>query len=60
MDLQNIVAIDVHTHAEISERIPDDPLRQAIQEASSQYFKHEGLRPTIAARSYFPRGLPLG
>ncbi len=33
MDIQNLVAIDVHTHAEVSERIPDDPLWKAMQEA---------------------------
>src|ERR1700730_4000240 len=48
MDIENLIAIDVHTHAEISSRIPDDPLWQAIQEASGSYFKQEGPRPTIA------------
>jgi hypothetical protein len=47
MDIQNLVAIDVHTHAEVSQRIPDDPLWQAIQEASADYFKDEGPRLTI-------------
>src|SRR5437660_11371774 len=42
------VAIDVHTTAEVSRRVPDDPMWQAIQEASAQYFKDEGPRPTIA------------
>ncbi len=48
MDINNVVAIDVHTHAEVSSRISDDPLWQAMQEASTQYFKDEGPRPTIA------------
>jgi hypothetical protein len=30
MDIQNVVAIDVHTHAEVSQRIPDDPLWRAM------------------------------
>ena len=47
MDTKNLVAIDVHTHAEVSSRIPDDPLWQAMQEASARYFKDEGSRPTI-------------
>src|SRR5437762_8241378 len=47
MDTKNLVAIDVHTHAEVSSRIPDDPLWQAMQEASARYFKDEGPRPTI-------------
>src|SRR3989440_4458194 len=47
LNIQNLVAIDVHTHAEVSQRIPDDPLWQAIQEASANYFKDEGPRPAI-------------
>src|SRR5258708_17713154 len=47
MDIQTLVAIDVHTHAEVSQRIPDDPMWKAMQEASADYFKVEGPRPTI-------------
>lgn len=47
MDIQKLVAIDVHTHAEVSSRAPDDPLWKAMQEASADYFKDEGPRPTI-------------
>src|SRR5579871_1037550 len=47
MDVQNLIAIDVHTHAEVSSRMPDDPLWKAMQEASADYFKDEGARPTI-------------
>jgi len=48
MDITNLVAIDVHTHAEASQRIPDDPLWKVMQEAAADYFKAEGPRPTIA------------
>lgn len=48
MDTQNLVAIDVHTHAEVSERIADDALWEAMREASTQYFKkEEETRPTL-------------
>ncbi|HKC76150.1 MAG TPA: 4-hydroxyphenyl-beta-ketoacyl-CoA hydrolase, partial [Chloroflexota bacterium] len=47
MNVRDLVAIDVHTHAEVSSRIPDDPGRQAIQEASAHYFKSAGPRPTL-------------
>jgi uncharacterized protein len=47
MNVKDLVAIDVHTHAEMSSRIPDDPGRQAIQEASAHYFKSQGPRPTL-------------
>ncbi len=48
MDVKSLVAIDVHTHAEVSSRIADDPMSKAMYEASIQYFKHEEHRPTIA------------
>jgi uncharacterized protein len=48
MDLKNLVAIDVHTHAEVSSRIVDDPMAQAMRDASIEYFKSEEHRLTIA------------
>src|SRR5947209_19840762 len=47
MDIQNLVAIDVHTHAEVSQRLPADSAWKAMQEASKDYFKDVGPRPTI-------------
>ena len=38
MNIKNLLAIDVHTHAEVSSRHPGDPLWQAMQEASARYF----------------------
>jgi uncharacterized protein len=48
MDVKSLVAIDMHTHAEVSSRIADDPMSKAMYEASIQYFKKEEHRPTIA------------
>src|SRR5215469_13179460 len=48
MDLKNLVAIDVHTHAEVSSWITEDAISQEMHEASIQYFKKEEHRPTIA------------
>jgi uncharacterized protein len=48
MDTKNLVAIDVHTHAEVSGRSAGDPLWKAMQEASAQYFKSEEPRLTVA------------
>ncbi|MDX1562600.1 MAG: amidohydrolase family protein [Gammaproteobacteria bacterium] len=45
INIDDIVAIDVHTHAEISSRDPQAPT--AFQEAAQNYFKHEHPRPTI-------------
>jgi predicted TIM-barrel fold metal-dependent hydrolase len=47
MDVKNLVAIDMHVHAEVSSRIPPDSVWQSMQEASATYFKDEGPRPTI-------------
>ncbi len=47
MDIQKLVAIDVHTHAEVSQRLPDDPDEQAKHEAATEYFKAETHRPTL-------------
>ncbi len=45
MDIDSLVAIDVHTHAEVSSRDPQ-PLT-AFQEAAKKYFRHDRARPTI-------------
>jgi hypothetical protein len=47
MDTAHLVAIDVHVHANTSQRVPDDPAWRAVQEASGRYFKEEGPQPTI-------------
>jgi uncharacterized protein len=48
MDVANLVAIDVHVHAERSCRQPPDPTQAAFDEAATLYFKAEPKRPTIA------------
>jgi predicted TIM-barrel fold metal-dependent hydrolase len=47
IDVSELVAIDVHTHAEISSRAPRDPCSIAFEEAMSKYFKETMPRPTI-------------
>ncbi|MBO0938256.1 amidohydrolase [Fibrella sp. HMF5335] len=46
IDLQKIVAIDVHTHAEVSCCQPHDDYRPEFDEAFARYFKSD-KRPTI-------------
>lgn len=46
IDLQHIIAIDVHTHAEVSCRQPHDDFRPEFDEAFARYFK-SAHRPTI-------------
>ena len=47
MNLAQLRAIDVHTHAEVSCRQPHDEVWAPYDEAASKYFK-AGKRPTIA------------
>lgn len=53
-NLDDIVAIDVHTHAEISSRMPRDPCSVIMDEAKAKYFK-ESARPTIPEVAQFYR-----
>jgi predicted TIM-barrel fold metal-dependent hydrolase len=46
LNLDKLVAIDVHTHAEVSSRAPRDPCSILLDEAKAKYFK-ESARPTI-------------
>jgi predicted TIM-barrel fold metal-dependent hydrolase len=45
IDVDSLVAIDVHTHAEVSAREPQPPT--AFQLAAQKYFKHDHAGPTI-------------
>lgn len=45
MDIDSLIAIDVHTHAEVSARDPQPPT--AFQEAAKKYFRHDHAQPTI-------------
>jgi len=47
MKLSELIAIDVHTHAEVSCRQEPDEAWKPFEEASAKYFK-TGKRPTIA------------
>ena len=50
MNIDELIAIDVHTHAEVSCRQPHDEVWQPYDEAAGKYFK-VGKRPTIAESS---------
>jgi predicted TIM-barrel fold metal-dependent hydrolase len=48
MDIANLLAIDVHVHAEVSERVADaHGWGEEVREASTAYFKNEGKQPTL-------------
>ena len=46
VDVEQIVALDIHTHASISARAPRDPCSIIFDEAMSKYFK-SAVPPTI-------------
>ncbi len=54
LNLDQLVAIDVHTHANISGRAPRDPCAHAFDEAMSKYFR-SGKPPTPAEVAQYYR-----
>src|SRR5258708_13207560 len=59
MNIADLVAIDVHTHAEVSCRQPEDEYGHEFDEAASKYFKF-GKRPTIAETVAYYRERKIG
>lgn len=59
MKLDELVAIDVHTHAEVSCRQDADPEWQPYEDAAGKYFK-AGKRPTIAETIAYYRERRIG
>ena len=59
MNINNLVAIDVHTHAEVSCRQPADAFWQPYEAAANKYFK-AGTRPTIAETIAYYRERRIG
>src|SRR5512144_2471425 len=59
MKIDELVAIDVHTHAEVSCRQPVDEIWKEFEDAASKYFK-AGKRPTIAETIAYYRERKIG
>ena len=59
MHVQDLIAIDVHTHAEVSCRQPADEIWKEYEAAASNYFK-SGKRPTIAETIAYYRERRIG
>jgi predicted TIM-barrel fold metal-dependent hydrolase len=47
IDLDKVIAIDIHTHAEVSCCDPEDPVMGKFFDAASTYFKVDRKRPTM-------------
>jgi predicted TIM-barrel fold metal-dependent hydrolase len=60
MNVKDLIAIDVHTHAEVSCRQPADEIWQEFETAASRYFKAAGQRPTIAETIAYYRERRIG
>ena len=59
MDHKNLIAIDIHTHAEVSCRNPFDNYGEEYDRAADKYFKN-GRRPTIAETVAYYREQKIG
>ena len=60
MNVDALVAIDIHTHAEVSTRmLPDEAEAEAL-EARGRYFRYEVKHPTIAQMAEYYRSRKIG
>src|SRR3954469_13065119 len=59
MDHANLIAIDVHTHAEVSCRNPFDNYGEEYDRAADKYFR-SSRRPTIAETITYYREKTIG
>ena len=59
MNVQKLVAIDVHTHAEVSCRNPQDSFGEEYDRAADKYFRSD-RRPTIAETVAYYRERKIG
>lgn len=59
MNVDELIAIDVHAHAEVSCRQPQDDYAQEFEDAKKQYFK-SGQPPTIAETIAYYRERKIG
>lgn len=60
MDLDKIIAIDVHVHAEHSCRQPLDPIQAEFEAAASSYFRTGDKRPSIPETIAYYRERKIG
>ena len=55
IDVDALIAIDIHTHAETSTRVLPDEAEAASLEARGRYFRYEVKHPTIAQMAAYYR-----
>ncbi len=59
MKTNDLIAIDIHTHAEVSSRVPMDDIGKAFNQAAEKYFGTDRL-PTIAETIQYYREQRIG
>lgn len=60
MNVDDLIAIDVHTHAERSLRDPPDEFATQFEEAAEHHFKQKMKRPTIPEAAEYFRQRKIG
>ena len=60
MNLEALVAIDIHTHAERTCHHPHDPIQEAFDQAAAVYFKNTARHPTIPETIAYYRERKIG
>ena len=60
MNVDELVAIDIHTHAEASTRIAPDLAARELDEAKGRYFRYAVQHPTIAQMADYYRERKIG
>ena len=60
MNVDALVAIDIHTHAETSTRVLPDAAARAMEEARGRYFRYQAKHPTIAQMAEYYRARRMG
>ena len=60
MNVDELVAIDIHTHAEVSTRMVPDEAARELDEAKGRYFKYVPQHPTIAQMAAYYRERKMG
>jgi hypothetical protein len=60
VNVDELVAIDIHTHAEVSTRMLPDEAAKELDEAKGRYFKYVPQHPTIAQMAAYYRERKMG
>lgn len=55
MNIDELIAIDIHTHAEVSTRVLPDAAAAELEEAKGRYFRYQAKHPTIAQMADYYR-----